>query len=546
MDFYYIMTNYQLLECILHRMCFNNSDNKKVLYLSSYLANNQPKLVESLRKSKIFDGVECYEETFFSHEHGINIAQEIDRISNDVEQKYGKIINDADNLYIGQDFDALGVYLVHKKIKYSYFEDGCGTYTNEEVLCNIIKKENENRFEIIKKLKLIGKSKYAERVFCDFEHQKKEKIDAKCIDFSIKKILEEMKPKEIDTLLQVYGFNRKNQKRKGSKDLLLTWHYSNMKMLTLDEQYLFFSLLTDYFHDDNSTLYVKPHPSDIQPDYKKIFKNAVILEGLMPSELLPYCISDVFENAITNWSTSVFGLKNIIHNIINFDKRIDETYIDFDKYYAIVLLLDKIKSKEKVTLICENINEIQLLRLLDKYFSNYQNYYTFSDKENPNMDTIYIVKERLKEDNKKVIELKETFNAPNYIQITKEYKEKGKNEEYIGIYNFERVYIEGEKDLKYSGYKIVITIKSISEVTRFLCEEKRNYKLKYENELQDKKKQIEMMQNEIASLQGKIDGLQSETAMYSETIKDLYNSTSWKVTKPLRRTGDFIRNIKKK
>lgn len=55
-----------------------------------------------------------------------------------------------------------------------------------------------------------------------------------------------------------------------------------------------------------------------------------------------------------------------------------------------------------------------------------------------------------------------------------------------------------------------------------------------------------MMQNEIASLQGKIDGLQSETAMYSETIKDLYNSTSWKVTKPLRRTGDFIRNIKKK
>ena len=73
MDFYYAMTNYQLLECILHKMHLNHSDHKKVMYVSSFLVNNQPKLVESLQKSNIFDAVEYYEETIFSHEDGINL-----------------------------------------------------------------------------------------------------------------------------------------------------------------------------------------------------------------------------------------------------------------------------------------------------------------------------------------------------------------------------------------------------------------------------------------------------------------------------------------
>ena len=533
MDFYYAMTNYQLLECILHKMHLNRSDHKKVMYVSSFLVNNQPKLVESLQKSNIFDAVEYYEETIFSHEDGINLEKEIERISKDVEQKYGKIVSSADHLYIGQDLYALGLYLVHKGINYIYFEDGCGSYTNEDVLHNIIKKENKNRFEILKKLKLVGKSKYAVEVYCDFDHQKRERLEDKCIDFSIKKILKEMKPNEIDILLRMYGFNRKNQKSTGkNKDLLLTWHYTNMNMLSLEEQYLFFSLLTDYFHDDDSTLYIKPHPSDRQPDYKKVFKDAIILEGLMPSELLPYCIGDVFENGITNWSTSVFGLKDIIHNIVNFDKRIDETYVDFDKYYAIVLYLKERKTKEKVTLVCEEFNEIQLERLFTKYFSNYKKYYVISDKENPDTDNIHLVNEKTSKDDKKVIELMGSFQTDHYIHIAKEYQSGEKKNEYVGLYNMDDIHLDSKKELKYSGYQITITNKTATEIIPLLCEEKRIEKNKYEKELLEKEKKIEKMQNKIDS--------------YCYDMNALYNSTSWKMTKPFRKTVDFIRHFKKK
>ena len=192
MDFYYAMTNYQLLECIIHRMNLNNHKGEKVIYVSSFLLNNQSKLLKNLKDSCLFDKVEIYEETIFSHDKGINISKEIKRISNDVEKKYGKVIKKAQNIYIAQDADALGVYLVDKGINYYYFEDACGAYTNSEILFNIIKKENINRNIIMKKLKLAGQSKYVLKVFCDLECQKKELINNKCTDLSIKKELKKM------------------------------------------------------------------------------------------------------------------------------------------------------------------------------------------------------------------------------------------------------------------------------------------------------------------------------------------------------------------
>ena len=39
---------------------------------------------------------------------------------------------------------------------------------------SIIKDENKNRYNIIKRLKLGGRSKYVIKVYCDFDHQKED------------------------------------------------------------------------------------------------------------------------------------------------------------------------------------------------------------------------------------------------------------------------------------------------------------------------------------------------------------------------------------
>ena len=60
MDFYYAMTNYHILCCLLHKMCINK--NKGVLYISSFIRYNQPNIVENILKSGIFEEVYFYEE----------------------------------------------------------------------------------------------------------------------------------------------------------------------------------------------------------------------------------------------------------------------------------------------------------------------------------------------------------------------------------------------------------------------------------------------------------------------------------------------------
>ena len=549
MDFYYAMTNYQLLECIIHRMNLNNHKGEKVIYVSSFLLNNQSKLLKNLKDSCLFDKVEIYEETIFSHDKGINISKEIKRISNDVEKKYGKVIKKAQNIYIAQDAYALGVYLVDKGINYYYFEDACGAYTNSEILFNIIKKENINRNIIMKKLKLAGQSKYVLKVFCDLECQKKELINNKCTDLSIKKELKKMTSNKIQKLLKIYGYNsKKYNKTSSKKDLLLTWHYNNMRMMTLKEQYLFFTTLADYFHDYNKQLYIKPHPSDIQAKYKNIFKDATILEPFLPSELLPYCTDDKYDVAITNWSTSIYGLKTSINQIINFDKRIDNSYIYFDKYYAIVMYLKHNKSKDIKHLFFYEINEIQLVRMLEYYFKDYKKYYIIDENDKSNEETIYIMN---KIDNntvdKKVIELNGSISTNN-IYIERKLKNKKKEITYIGLYNLDdNIEFMEEKMLKYSKYSLKISLKNSVDLVNYLYKEFNHSNTKNEKIIQEKNKIIDLQQESLQKYQARTSEMEENNKdlikKMNQQMEEIHNTTSWKITKPIRIIADLIRKV---
>jgi len=549
MDFYYAMTNYQLLECIVHRMNFNEHKGEKVIYVSSFLLNNQSKLLKNLRESTLFDQVEIYEETIFSHEKGINITKEIKRISNEVEKQYGHIIKKANNIYIAQDAYALGVYLVDKGINYYYFEDACGTYTNNEILFNIIKKENINRNIIMNKLKLAGQSKYVLKVFCDIECQNKDLITNKCTDLSIKKELKKMTTNKIKKLLKIYGYNTTtHNKSSNKKDLLLTWHYNNMRMMSLEEQYMFFSLLTDYFHDYNKQLYIKPHPSDTQAKYKEIFKDAIILEPFLPSELLPYCNDDKYDAAITNWSTSIFGLKSCINKIINFDKRIDESYLLFDKYYAIVMYLKNNINVKKNHLVFQEINEIQFIRILEYYFEDYKKYYTISDCSELSDNTIYIVN-KITDDiiNKQVIEISGNFSTNNII-IEKIYKNKKKDISYIGLYNMkDNTDFHEEKILKYSKYSIIISLKNSVDLANYLYNEIQNNTKKSEKIIQEKNKTIDSLHKSIQNFQTIINEAEQNNnnliKKMNQQVEEIHNTTSWKITKPIRIIADIIRKV---
>ena len=159
MDFYYAMTNYHVLCCLIHKLVINK--NKGTLYLSSFLQYNQPNIVNNIKESKIFEEVKFYDELEFKKTEKImnkdEISNEIKRINNLVEKNIGKEIKAADNIYLCSDFYSIGVYVNNNNIKYSYFEDGCGILSRYYMPFKILEKENPNRAAIVKKTRSIWK-----------------------------------------------------------------------------------------------------------------------------------------------------------------------------------------------------------------------------------------------------------------------------------------------------------------------------------------------------------------------------------------------------
>ena len=157
MDFYYAMTNYHIICCLIHKMCLNK--NKAALYVSTYLRCNQPEIVERIKDSEIFEEVYFYDELEYTKTEkkmtSNELSKEINRICMNVDKSLGNTLKNANNIYLCSDFYSIGLYLIIKKIKYNFFEDGCGTISKPYMPLRIIEKENPNRAAIVKKVKAI-------------------------------------------------------------------------------------------------------------------------------------------------------------------------------------------------------------------------------------------------------------------------------------------------------------------------------------------------------------------------------------------------------
>ena len=527
MDFYYAMTNYHVLCCLIHKLVINK--NKGTLYLSSFLQYNQPNIVNNIKESKIFEEVKFYDELEFKKTEKImnkdEISNEIKRINNLVEKNIGKEIKAADNIYLCSDFYSIGVYVNNNNIKYSYFEDGCGILSRYYMPFKILEKENPNRAAIVKKQGAFGNNKNVINRFGSLKEQEEGYSNPKDIDFSVKDLLKKLSNSDINKILKIYEAKKINIKDKKAV-LLLTMHYN--ELMNHDEQKNIYTSLIDYLSDENRKIVIKPHPADTIWDYDKIFKGSKVINRYMPAEIFPYCLNNKFEKGITCWSTSIYNLKDILKSIVNFDTRIDKTYKDFDKYYAVVEFLNTIKSEKKINIIFKEINEIQFEKLLEKYIKDYKKYFTFDENE---INSIYITN---KKDNslinKKVISLEYDINSKNYIHIKRKTKEK-EEDVFISIYNIDNINkLSVKKDLKYSNKTIIIN--NINE------EEHKDILLNIV------KKQNDNTEKKIKKYEDKIAKLEKEIQEKNKKLEGIYTSTSWKVTKPIRKMGDIIRKIK--
>ena len=524
MDVYYAVTNYHLLCCLLHKMKYNS--NSAIMLISEYLIEIKPDLVNKIKDTNLFDDVIVIDKPAFDEKDEFldnkKLEDRINEIDKKIGKKYSYIFDKSNELYICCDFDELGIYIINNNIKYNYFEDGCGIFSREHLVLKVV----HERKKFIKKIGCLGNNSNVIKRFGSLIDQEKGYYNPKDEDFCVKEILKNLNEKEISLLLNIYNI-KKIDIESGKLDLLLTMHYN--EIMTQDMQRKIYTYLIDYFKDDDEKLIIKPHPADSIFNYNDIFEDAIELNRYMPSELFPYCIDNKFEKGITCWSTSVYSLGKIIKNIVNFDSRIDKTFEDFDKYYAIVMYLKKIKTTQKKYLNLDGINELQLIQLLSKYFSTYKKYYTFeSAKDIEKINIAYDMKDKYKSE--KTIALNSKFDADYFITINKKYSDKSIILEFISLYNFEYVNFNINKDMKYSKFVLNAKMYNIYECFDILH--------KYSND------NLISNNNKFLKQENKIDELNEQLKQKSNEINNIYNSSSWRITKPIRKIIDMIRNIR--
>ena len=371
MVFYYAVTNYNILNCIIHKLKYNKN-KKAVLYISKWHPEHLA-LVKNIKKTNFFDDVFVFEEVIFpSGNNKVSIRvikNDIEYVCTKIRENNGIDFDKYSEINVCGDHYGLSVFLNKNNIKYNYFEDGCSILSNFALLMDNIKKFDYSRYQILKYLKLPGNSDCVLARYGDLEAQLEGYSNKKDIHFSVKEELKKIDRVKLRKMISIFD-NSFVMENFNDYDILLTFHYNNLGILTLEEQRLFYSYLLDFFGHDK--IVIKPHPSDIQGNYKKWFSNIKILPRKLPAEFLPLLVKDNFNSAITGWSTSVNGLKDKVNSIVNFDQQIDYKYKVLVKYFMISQIIVNSLNKE-YSIICYNFNVNYIKNFID-YFEKGDSY----------------------------------------------------------------------------------------------------------------------------------------------------------------------------
>jgi hypothetical protein len=343
--------------------------NEKAVLLIPKRHNDFGRLKTDIEKSSIFDKVIGYDEIFIRSKNQTisedKIADAIEKMDQFVKNNFPVQIKDFDEIYVADDHYSFGVYLVKNQIPYNFFEDARGRLSTEKQLLEHILRINPLQKLIAEKLNLLGNHPIVEKRFGDLSVQQKGYKNKKDINFSVTEIINNLPQKDKHLLIKTFS-NSNCTNISGDVALLLTQHYINIGILDYQEQKLLYTYLVDYFCNDMNLL-IKIHPSDVHGLYEKWFPDSMVLDRLLPSEFLPYCVNTNFKIGVSASSTAIYGLSDHLEKTICFTQEIEKTFPSMNRYYVALKIVEKALEENIKDIYTLWINEKQLINLADIY-----------------------------------------------------------------------------------------------------------------------------------------------------------------------------------
>lgn len=289
---------------------------------------NSKRLINSIKKSKIFKNVYYYSEVEALQEFmDRKIERKIFRTDQTIklfEKNANFRLDCYDDIYVYNDWTTVGAYLIDKKLKYHLIEDGInafyyikGNFAGKVTFLNPNMKYRVKK--IIKRILHIGYDFFGQSKYViDIEVNDKSKIFIK--NKNVKEVPRKQLCNEInnDEKLIIYNIFMDNDLDLSSskkKILILTQPLFIDKMVSsMNEQLkIYTDIINKYIKKYD--VYIKPHPRDTF-DYKKINSKVNIIDKDIPIEILNYNNNIKFEKAITITSSSIEMLDFIDEKIV--------------------------------------------------------------------------------------------------------------------------------------------------------------------------------------------------------------------------------------
>jgi hypothetical protein len=309
-----------------------------------------------------------------------DILEVIRNICIEVEKWYPLGFHQFDDIYMAADQWSVGVYLLHHRIPYHYFEDASGMLGDEERYLTIIRDLNLSNYVMSNYLQGAGRSEIVIDKLCDMKNQPEGFFDEKAVDFSIYNIVKRFSQQLIQDLLNLYDAKQYTFHNSEKVAIFMTQFLRTLSIKNLEVQESITTLLLDYFAE-NYKVIMKPHPKDRWIDYRKLLKDAIILESSLPSELLPFVLEGNIDLVLTGSSTSIGGMKHIAKTSMSFGTDIEIHYDRLHVMYITAKIVNEVFRGQDI--LTHNINSSHLEHFLSLYNKDFL-------KMNSVNSTIYI------------------------------------------------------------------------------------------------------------------------------------------------------------
>lgn len=264
------------------------------------------------------------------------------------------------DIYVWGAHFSIGISLVEQGIPFYYGEDGAGLLSTPSVLEGIAVKDSllSKYYSHIKVLGLYDGSAPCIRLkVCNTAAQTSGFIcDSSVLNldpvWELKTMPNAARQRIIDFFMHGLSLHVPEH-----ASVLLTQHFTNLQILSFNQQILLYQLAVDYFFPHDK-LVIKPHPDDIMY-YHHLFPEAQIIREKFPSEFLPFILDNQPDCAATVSSTAIFNLRGHYPKVFELDSRYEKMFPMTHRYYAAMVLAQRLG----LPVVCEGVNEVLAQRL---------------------------------------------------------------------------------------------------------------------------------------------------------------------------------------